>query len=225
MATLTLSCASLFAATPVQSQESSNTKSPIQLPGLQSNGQTLLPNGWSLRPAGQQIDLGDFPSRMELSPDGKFAAVLHAGWGAHEVRMISLATKKIISSVVIDQTFQGIRFDEDGSKLFVSGAEDEEVYIYSHQAGYLTLYRRIQVADPKEKFVVSAIAGFDAGKKLLVCGLVAGRLLVIDLETSKQLAAIDLPVGGAARLSSFASNADGSSDEGGDASVTGTRFG
>ena len=173
------------------SQEATPKKSPVQLPGMQSNGQTLLPNGWSLRPAGEQIDLGDFPSHMELSPDRKFAAVLHAGWGTHEVRIVSLETKKVTSSVVIDQTFQGIRFSDDGSNLFVSGAEDECVYVFSHRAGYLTLERKIQVVDPKEKFVVSALASLDDSKKLLVCGMLASQLIVIDTATSKTLAKLE----------------------------------
>ena len=184
----------LVSSVPVFSQEANIKKTPIQLPGLQSNGQTLLPNGWSLRPAGEQIDLGDFPSRMELSPDGKFAAILHTGWGTHEIRLVSIADKKVTSSVVVDQTFQGIRFNHDGSKLFVSGAEDECVYVYGHHAGYLTLDSKVQVVDPKRKFVVSSLAGLD-GNRLLVCGMMASQLVAMDLGTSTKLATIQFPAG------------------------------
>ncbi len=179
----------------LQSQEVSARKNPIQLPGLQADGLTLLPNGWSLRPAGEQVALGDFPARMELSPDGKFAAILHSGWGTHEIKIVSLADLKVTSAVVIDQTFQGLRFNEDGTLLLVSGAEDECVYVYGHRNGYLTLDRKVQVVDPKAKFVISGIAAFDDGKKLLVCGMVASRLIVIDLATTKKLSEIELPAG------------------------------
>lgn len=192
---LGLGYAAAFSASAVLSQEISTKKNPIQLPGLQSNGQTLLPNGWSLRPAGEQIDMGDFPARMELSPDKKFAAVLHSGWGTHEIRIVSLADRKVTSSVVIDQTFQGLRFNEDGSKLFVSGAEDECVYVFGHSAGYLTLDRKVQVVDSKEKFVVSGIAGIENGKKLLVCGMVASRLVFMDVDSSKPLSVVEFPTG------------------------------
>ena len=192
-------CLSLFATFSFQrtafSQESIAKKSPVQLPGLQSNGQTLLPNGWSLRPAGQQIDLGDFPSRMELTPDGKFAAILHSGWGTHEIRIVSITEKKLTSSVVVDQTFQGLRFSEDGSKLFVSGAEDECVYVYRHQAGYLTLDSKVQIVDPKQKFVVSALAGLEGGNRLLVCGMIADQLAVMDVGASTKLATVQFPAG------------------------------
>ena len=186
---------SLFSIDSTYSQDANPKKSPIQLPGVQSNGQTLLPNGWSLKPSGDQVELGDFPSRMELTPDGKFAAILHAGWGTHEIRIVSIADKKTISSVIVDQTFQGLRFSDDGSALYASGAEDECVYVYGHQKGFLSLQKKVEVTDIKDKFVVSGIAGFDGGRKLLVCGMVAGRVAIVDLETSKSLASIELPAG------------------------------
>ena len=189
------SAVSLFSAISGFSQEAVAKKNPVQLPGLQSNGQTLLPNGWSLRPAGEQVDLGDFPSHIEISPDGKFAAVLHSGWGTHEVRMVSIAEKKMTSSVVIDQTFQGLRFNQDGSKLYVSGAEDECVTIFAHDAGYLKPESKVQIVDPKQKFVVSALAAIENGNKLLVCGMLADQVVAMDVATSAKLATIQLPAG------------------------------
>ncbi|HKB37444.1 MAG TPA: hypothetical protein VKD72_13415, partial [Gemmataceae bacterium] len=54
---------------------------PRVLPGTQPTGEVRLPNGWSLRPAGQQIVVGDFPVNLALHPDGKWLAILHAGYG------------------------------------------------------------------------------------------------------------------------------------------------
>ena len=48
------------------------SKSGIRLPGHQTDGSTLLPNGWSLRPAGQQIEMGDVPVHVETAPEGRF---------------------------------------------------------------------------------------------------------------------------------------------------------
>src|SRR5690348_15224771 len=50
------------------------------LPGLRPDGSVLLPNQWSLRPAGTQIDLRDFPVNIAVHPDGGFVAVLHSGY-------------------------------------------------------------------------------------------------------------------------------------------------
>src|SRR5207253_309534 len=61
-------------------------KEPVPLrtlPGVKDGGTVLLPNGWSLKPAGKQVALGDFPVNMALHPSGEWLAVLHAGYGDH----------------------------------------------------------------------------------------------------------------------------------------------
>ena len=40
----------------------------VDLPGYRPDGSILLPNQWSLRPAGRQIELGDFPVNIALHP-------------------------------------------------------------------------------------------------------------------------------------------------------------
>ena len=39
----------------------------------------MLPNQWSLKPAGKHLVLGDFPVTVALHPIDNVAAVLHAG--------------------------------------------------------------------------------------------------------------------------------------------------
>src|SRR5262245_12072211 len=88
------------------------------LPGLQADGFVQLPNQWRLRPAGTQIDLGDFPVNMALHPDGRFLAVLHAGYREHEVAVVDLAgaRPRIVSRAVIEQAFYGLCFAPDGRR-------------------------------------------------------------------------------------------------------------
>jgi hypothetical protein len=52
-----------------------------------------------LRPEGKQILVGDFPSNIALHPDGKHAAVLHCGYGKHEVVILDLAQAAVRSRV------------------------------------------------------------------------------------------------------------------------------
>src|SRR5262249_33963378 len=60
------------------------------LPGLRPGGEIRLPNQWSLRPAGRQMPLGDFPVNLALHPTGGWLAVLHAGYGQHEVTVVDI---------------------------------------------------------------------------------------------------------------------------------------
>ena len=182
---LSFGCAFVALNSTIYSQEKTPVSKPIQLPGLKTSGETLLPNGWSLKPVGEQIEMGDFPSHVELSPDGRFAAVLHSGWGTHEVRIVNIEDRKTVSSITLDQTFQGLRFSHDGKQLFVSGAEDECIYIFDHRAGFLTLSRRVQVALLKEKFVISGVADFDQGASLIACGMLADQVAMVSLKLSE----------------------------------------
>ncbi len=106
-------------------------------PGMQPNDQLLLPNGWSLTPQGEQIALGDLPVNIQLDPSGQFAAVLHCGYGDHEVRMISIKDRQVVSTAKIDQGFYGLAFLSGGKQLAVSGGEDERIYVFTHADGYL----------------------------------------------------------------------------------------
>ena len=42
---------------------------PRVLPGVRPDGGVQLPNQWSLRPAGKQLALGDFPVNIALHPE------------------------------------------------------------------------------------------------------------------------------------------------------------
>src|SRR5215813_8590809 len=68
-----------------------------QWPGQRLDGSVLLPNQWSLRPVGRQIPLGDFPTSMAVHPSGRYVAVLHCGYGKHEVVVLNLRTGAVAS--------------------------------------------------------------------------------------------------------------------------------
>src|SRR6516162_7836080 len=114
------------------------SKKPIMLPGVEPDGGVRLPNSWSIKPAGKQIELGDFPVNMALHPSGKWLAVLHAGYGTHEIFMIELQAKKqkIRSRVTLDQTFYGLAFSADGKRLAASGGEFDVVHVFDFDEGF-----------------------------------------------------------------------------------------
>jgi DNA-binding beta-propeller fold protein YncE len=179
-------------------QESStnrNEPNDTRWPGIQSGGVTLLPNGWSIKPAGEQIDLGDFPTHMEVSPDGKFVAVLHAGYGTHEVKVMDIASRKMISSVTFDQVFYGLRFSRDGNTLYVSGAEDECVYVFGHKDGYLTAIKPLPIVDKQDTFVASGLDIHKPSEQLIVCGLYSDKIAFVPLSSDRRPSFIDLPKG------------------------------
>src|SRR5437868_4542170 len=76
-------------------------------PGMTSAGTVLLPNGWSLKPAGRQTRLGDLPVQIAVHPSDPILAVLHAGYGEHEVVTVDAETGRVIGRVAMPETFAG----------------------------------------------------------------------------------------------------------------------
>src|SRR5262245_46499951 len=77
-------------------QPAGKASSGPDLPGKKADGSVLLPNMWSLRPAGTQIELRDFPVNVAVHPKGRFAAVLHSGYSAHVVSIVDLRLGKAV---------------------------------------------------------------------------------------------------------------------------------
>jgi DNA-binding beta-propeller fold protein YncE len=142
------------------------------LPGFLPGGTVRLPNGWSLHPAGRQILLGDFPVNLALHPSGRWLAVLHAGYGEHEVIVLNLQgdRPRITCRVPIEQTFYGLCFAPDGGTLFVSGGEYEIVHAFSFAEGLVTAQKKLPIAAPSTKFVVAGLATDAEGRTLFAAG-------------------------------------------------------
>jgi YVTN family beta-propeller protein len=135
------------------------TKLPApRLPGQQPSGEVLLPTQWSLRPAGAQIALGDFPVNVAVHPEGPWAAVLHAGFGEHEVVIVDLKETKVVSRVALPQCFYGLTFDREGQRLFASGGEFSVVHQFRFADGLLSDHKEIQIAPADQKFIPAGLA-------------------------------------------------------------------
>ena len=132
--------------------------SPIEVPGLKQNGSVLLPNRWSLRPAGRQVLVGDFPVNVAVHPASRFAAVLHAGYGEHEIAIVDIPSVKVVSRVSIPEAFYGITFSADGRQLFCSGAGGEVIHQFSFDNGLLGQPHDIPLRTPQDRGVPAGLA-------------------------------------------------------------------
>jgi DNA-binding beta-propeller fold protein YncE len=163
---------------------SSAAVKPRLLPGIQPGGQVQLPNLWSLRPVGRHVPLGDFPVNLALHPSGKWLAVLHAGYGTHEVAIVDLTAGKetITCRVTLPQTFYGLAFAPDGTMLYASGGEYEVVHALTFEDGLLGKRKQIEVAGKKETFVVAGLALDREGKTLFAAGPWGHAVRIVPLD-------------------------------------------
>jgi sugar lactone lactonase YvrE len=183
-----------------------NVTVPRLLPGIQPGGEVLLPNQWSLRPVGRQLPLGDFPVNLALHPEGKWLAVLHAGFSEHEVMIVDLDEKRqparrgekyprVTCRVPVDQAFYGLCFAPDGKTLFASGAEFEIVHAFAFEDGLLGHRRTVRVADEKEKFIPGGLAVDAAGKTLFAAGTWGDGVCIVPLDSPEKRRTVALEKG------------------------------
>ncbi len=144
-------CIGLAVVAPLYAQKPSLRKPAAELPGQRGDGSVLLPNQWSLRPVGRQIAVGDFPVNIAVHPEGRFAAVLHCGYGNHEVVIIDLGANKIASRTAIHEAFYGIAFSADGMQLVCSGSADEVLHRFEFENGALHGHEEIPIHDPAKR--------------------------------------------------------------------------
>ena len=141
------------------------------LPGQKPDGSVLLPNQWTLRPVGRQIALGDFPVNLALHPGGKYGAVLHCGYSAHEIVIVDLASGTVASRTKIDEAFYGLTFSKEGSQLFCSGSSGEVVHIFHFADGKLDRPSTYSLRDAKERGIPCGLAVSGDGLTLYVANL------------------------------------------------------
>ncbi|MCC6126637.1 MAG: beta-propeller fold lactonase family protein [Pirellulales bacterium] len=168
-------------------------KAVPKLPGPQPGGETLLPTQWSLKPAGTQVPLGDFPVNIALHPRAPFAAVMHSGYGDHEIVIVDLQTEKITCREKIPLGFYGLCFDAEGKRLFASGGEAEFVHQYAFAAGMLSEHKDFSAANPEKNGVVTGMACGRDGKTLFIANAWADHvaLLPADDPAKKEFIALE----------------------------------
>jgi len=130
----------------------------VRTPGPQPDGSVILPNQWSLRPVGKQVEVGDFPANIALHPDGRHAVVLHCGFGPHELAVLDVESRRVISRTRIDEAFQGLAFNGDGSRLYASGGGAETILPFRFEAGTLVPLEALPLRDEKLRGIPCGIA-------------------------------------------------------------------
>ena len=166
-------------------------KPPVLLPGQRPDGSVLLPNQWSLRPVGRQIELGDFPVNIAVHPQGRFAAILHAGYSRHGVIVVDVVAEKVVTNVPLEEAFYGIEFSRNGSRLFCSGASEEVIHAFRFKDGRLSQARDIRLRAVDDVGIPSGLALDSGAKKLYAANLYGQSASVVDLRTN---VVIDVPL-------------------------------
>lgn len=106
--------------------------------GRRPNGSAILPNGWPITPAGQQVELSTLPISIELHPDGKHAFILNSGFLSPTISLVDLDSRSVVSETPAPGAWLGLELDAKGERLYVSGGARGSVLVFGYAAEALT---------------------------------------------------------------------------------------
>lgn len=143
----------------------------------------MLPNGWSLSPAGKRISMGDFPLNIVVSPANNLMAVTNNGQSTQSVMLIDALTENVVDEVEIRKSWYGLVFNKDGTKLYASGGNDNMIVIYNTSDRTLVKSDSIILGRPwPVKISPTGLAIDDEANKLFIATKEDSALYVADLN-------------------------------------------
>ena len=160
----------------------------------QDTKKVILPNGWSLSPAGSSVELGDLPLNMAVSKSKKIMAITNNGQGKQSIQLINLVSNTILDNIKIDKSWLGIAFSADEKTLYASGGNDNWILKYSITHNKLILSDSIKLGNKwPNKISPAGICINDAKNILYVVTKDDNSLYEVNLITKKIMNKTALP--------------------------------
>src|SRR3954453_7197416 len=108
----------------------------------------LLPNGWTITPAGQQVPLADLPLNILPLADGRHALVATSGYNTHALSLIDLADGNALDSETVGQSWYGLVAETRGDRIWWSGGGGDRLHTFRRDGRELT---RVGEPEPESK--------------------------------------------------------------------------
>jgi len=160
----------------------------VIMAGPQGDGTGVTSYGWSIRPAGRQIDLADGtwwadrPYGQGLSPDGRTLLISSAGASKESVKVVDTASAMVRQTIPYTAPAAvnvGVVWSPDGTKAYISAGGNNKVRTYSFNGGRLTEGSSIAVPRYPMGLAISK-----NGKTLYAAENRGDALAVIDLTSA-----------------------------------------
>jgi DNA-binding beta-propeller fold protein YncE len=156
------------------------------------NGAFLLNSGWTLRPAGQQVEVGTFPMSSVLSNNGKYLLVMNAGYDPPTISVLDTASKTEIAKTPVADAWLGLRIDPRSDLFYVGGGSTGKVFEFSldPNTGSVTPKRELPAVEDLSNKGDALIADVELsrdGRYLYAGNLYDDLISVIDVRAGKYL--------------------------------------
>jgi DNA-binding beta-propeller fold protein YncE len=141
----------------------------------------VLFNGWGLTPAGaHEALIGDMALKMIVAPDGKIAVAVSAGYNNPGLSVIDIATRKVVKTLPLPHTWNGLCFDGEGKRLIVSGGPSGELHVFGYANGELTPQPSVKITREGSPLFIAGIAVHPLTGKFYLCNEANNEVCVLD---------------------------------------------
>ncbi|MEI8075711.1 MAG: phosphoesterase, partial [Bacteroidota bacterium] len=179
----------------------------LQVPAIRAfcsinvNGESVLPSGRIVSPAGQLLRITHDPFGMKLSPDGSKIVTLHDGVFTL-INVTTLDATRVpsydqkIKSPFSNGSYLGLAFTADSKKIFLSGGDNGAVILYDLErmetVDSISLNGKVDGILYEDSFTSDLILNQN-NSELLILDRGNFRMIRYDLKAKKIVASI--PVG------------------------------
>jgi YVTN family beta-propeller protein len=109
----------------------------------------LLPNGWTITPAGEQVTLTDLPLNIVPLADGRHALAATSGFNAHNLSIVDLVEKKVVANEVVRQSWFGLAVNGKSGQVWWSGGGGDRLHTFALKDCGLTRTSEPEPAPPE----------------------------------------------------------------------------
>nr|WP_290928608.1 hypothetical protein [Haliscomenobacter sp.] len=165
-------------------------------------GESIIPNGRIIKPAGKSIVTAPHPYGLVLSPDGTIAVTANsgnapfsitvirnfAGPGEPQVRQIPEGANN--QEGILESVFMGLAITPDNRYVFVAGGQSNKIFKFDLETGKKIDSLRCGVVDGDRDYTQGYIGDMILsrdGARLYALDQIGFRLMVIDAQTLKLL--------------------------------------
>jgi YVTN family beta-propeller protein len=142
------------------------------------------------------VPVGDLPLNMIVTKDERYAILSNSGMSENSLSVVDIENLKEVQRVQLNTTWRGLAFNGDESKLFVSGGNNNYVYVLTFSNGMLTLQDSLTITDPHFSNEESlSITGLDFSPRfnsLYVVSKESNAFYVYNLDSGKVVTQINL---------------------------------
>jgi YVTN family beta-propeller protein len=178
-----LLCAALSAAALVQAAPSG--------PGP-ARGETLLPNGWKISPAGKHLAVGDLPLAQVQTPDGRFLIVANNGYAKPSLTVVDLRRWAVVQRVPLESAWLGLTWHPDGRRLYCSGSAANVVYELFWEHDALRRGAAISLGPGEKGTFVGGLSVHPDGHRLYAVNPLGRTVTSVDLEEKRTIRTVTL---------------------------------